>query len=344
MRFMFGIDVSYYQPRVDWRLVRAQGVRFAFIRATSGMGYVDPCFAAHWADAKQEGILRGAYHYLIAGQDAVRQVNLFISTVGTDRGELPPVLDIEDRFNENLSNQRIINTAKTWLDRVGVVFERKPMVYSRRSYLREHVSISSQGAAPAWAKNYPLWVAQYPYTYHEGDEPLQPDGWSDWKFWQYSSSGMLEGISDTSGRPILVDFDWFRGTQAELYAFANVQLPQLIRYVIQVGDTLRSIATKHNVELRELLDANPGLIQPGNKLTIPVYVNASEIGSAEQPASGTPSGTFPANAPITYKVKPGDTLWAISRKYHTTIEAVAELNDISNVNLIFPGQVLVIPS
>lgn len=45
---------------------------------------------------------------------------------------------------------------------------------------------------------------------------------------------------------------------------------------------------------------------------------------------------------VTHKVVKGDTLWALSRKYGTTVDAIAKLNNIKNVNLIYVGQVLTI--
>lgn len=47
-------------------------------------------------------------------------------------------------------------------------------------------------------------------------------------------------------------------------------------------------------------------------------------------------------ATVTHKVVKGDTLWALSRKYGTTVDAIAKLNNIKNVNLIYVGQVLTI--
>lgn len=46
---------------------------------------------------------------------------------------------------------------------------------------------------------------------------------------------------------------------------------------------------------------------------------------------------------VTYYVVPGDTLWGISMRYHTTVAELAALNHIANPNLIYPGQVLNIP-
>ena len=42
----------------------------------------------------------------------------------------------------------------------------------------------------------------------------------------------------------------------------------------------------------------------------------------------------------TYTVKRGDTLWAIARKYNVTVENLVTWNNISNANLIYPGEVL----
>lgn len=47
-------------------------------------------------------------------------------------------------------------------------------------------------------------------------------------------------------------------------------------------------------------------------------------------------------AQVTHKVVKGDTLSAIAKKYGTTVNAIAKLNNIKNVNLIYVGQVLVI--
>ena len=54
-----------------------------------------------------------------------------------------------------------------------------------------------------------------------------------------------------------------------------------------------------------------------------------------------PSLTF-AQETKTYTVKPGDTLSEIAETYNTTVEKLAKLNNIKNVDLIFIDQVLII--
>lgn len=46
---------------------------------------------------------------------------------------------------------------------------------------------------------------------------------------------------------------------------------------------------------------------------------------------------------IEYTVRPGDTLWLLSRRYNTTVDAIKRLNGLSS-DMLSIGQVLKIPS
>src|SRR5512143_3772416 len=59
-----GIDVSYWQGDIDWMQARNAGVRFAYIKATEGGDVVDPKFLQNWQNAKNAGVVRGAYHFI----------------------------------------------------------------------------------------------------------------------------------------------------------------------------------------------------------------------------------------------------------------------------------------
>jgi len=96
-------------------------------------------------------------------------------------------------------------------------------------------------------------------------------------------------------------------------------------YIVQPGDTLSGIAQRNGTTVAELVRlnniANPNLIFPGQVLIIR-------------------EGTAPTGQ--TYTVVRGDTLTAIARRFGTTVAELVRLNNISNQNLIFPGQVLVV--
>lgn len=323
-----GIDVSYWDSGIDWPKVRATGQRYVFVKATEGQAYSDPTFPGNWSGAKTAGLLRGAYCFFHPNLDASKQADLFIKAVKAtkDNGELPHVLDLE--AHDNQPKSKIISRAKEWLDAVEAAFGKKPIIYSGQYFLQDYFS-ETGGGPPAWAKDYPLWLAQYPNQYSAGMSPTLPKGWFKWTFWQYSDKGAVNGINAA------VDMNQFNGTLEELYAFAGSQpvvddKPKT--HKVAAGDTFENIAAKYGVTVRELVMANLQLLKAGDTLSIPVAV-----------AIPTESGNTGGSSSKTYTVKAGDTLSFIAVKFSVTVAAIASLNDITNINNIKVGQVLKIP-
>ena len=323
-----GIDVSYWDSGIDWPKVRATGQRYVFVKATEAITYKDPTFDDNWLGAKSAGLLRGAYHFFRCNVDAKKQADYFIDYVKTlnDDGELPPVLDLETPDGQR--KEKIIPAAKIWLDRVEAVFSKKPIIYSGQFFLQDFFS-EVGGGPPAWAKDYPLWLAQYPNQYAPGMQPFLPRGWFKWTFWQYSEKGQVNGINAN------VDLDVFNGSLEDLYKFAGAQIvtekpktPQ--KHTVAAGDSFESVANKYGVTIRELVSANPQLLKTGEQLTIPVAVTIPGEGEGD-------------SAPRTHTVQAGENLTVIAIKYGKTVAAIASANNITNINNIKVGQVLIIP-
>lgn len=331
-----GLDISYWQSGIDWPKVRATGQRFVLVKATEGETYTDPTFNEHWTGAKTAGLLRGAYCYFHPNQDAKKQADRFISVVKAmnDNGELPHALDLE--VAEGVSKDKIIAKAKIWFDEVEQAFGRKPFIYSGVSFLEANFS-ELGGGPPAWAKDYPLWLAWYPYQFTPGMNPLMPRGWFKWTFWQYSQEGRINGIN------VKVDMDLFNGTLDELYKFSGAQISDQTpkSHTVAAGDSFESVANRYGVTVRELVGANPQLLKTGDKLTVPAAV---AIPQESGTASGSAAGGGTSSAPKkTYTVKAGDSLTTIAIKFGTTVPAIASANNISDPNKISVGQVLTIP-
>ena len=258
--------------------------------------------------------------------DAKKQADYFIDYVRSvkDDGELPPVLDLET--NDGIAKEKIVPAVKIWLDRVESAFGKKPIIYSGQYFLQDYL-IQAGGGPPPWAKDYPLWLAQYPNQYSDGMKPFLPRGWFAWTIWQYSDKGVVNGINAS------VDMDIFNGSLEDLYKFAgaNIVIEKPKTHKVAAGDSFESVANKYGVTIRELVSANPQLLKPGETLNVPVAV------AIPQDNGNT------LTSPRTYTIQPGDTLTAVAVKYGTTVAAIASANDIKNINNIKVGSVLVIP-
>ena len=110
---------------------------------------------------------------------------------------------------------------------------------------------------------------------------------------------------------------------------------RVIYYEVQDGNTLSSIARRYGVSVKELERinglTNPDEIYPGEVLKIYPKEKRDERKKDKKRFYST------------YIVKSGDTLSYIAQKLHTTVKELTELNDISNPNLIYPGEILKVP-
>ncbi|HLE30858.1 MAG TPA: LysM peptidoglycan-binding domain-containing protein [Anaerolineales bacterium] len=115
-------------------------------------------------------------------------------------------------------------------------------------------------------------------------------------------------------------------------------------YVVQRGDTLYLISLRFNVSISALMAANgitnPNLIFVGQRLTIP---GAGAPPTATPPPGATPAPTTPPSGSTVYIVQPGDVLWRIALKFGVSASAIIAANGLTNPNLLFVGQRLIIP-
>jgi len=99
----YGIDVSHYQGVIDWQAVAADGITFAYIKATEAGSTVDETFASNWSLARSAGIEVGAYHFFTLCRDGTDQAANFLRTVPLTEASLPPAVDLE--FPNNCSDR-----------------------------------------------------------------------------------------------------------------------------------------------------------------------------------------------------------------------------------------------
>jgi lysozyme len=196
-----GIDVSHYQGMINWDQVQKMDdkpIAFVFIRATQGDDGKDKYFKYNWKKAKEHGFLRGAYHYYRPNENSNKQAALFIKRVKLEKGDLPPVLDIE-KFSRIQSNQSLRNGLKNWLDKVEAHYGIRPIIYSGASHYQDLLSHEM-------FKDYVFWIANY----NRVDRPLKTD--KVWTFWQFSDKGKINGIEGDT------DLNVFKGDTTALYS------------------------------------------------------------------------------------------------------------------------------
>jgi len=120
---------------------------------------------------------------------------------------------------------------------------------------------------------------------------------------------------------------------------APTPMPQ---HTVAPGETLHAIARKYGVTSKTIIEANhlknPDSISVGQKLKVPGGRKSSDTGS------GTPAPA-PHRRPTasTYIVKPGDSLFSISRSTGTPMEELKKVNRLTN-DRIMPGQILKVRS
>lgn len=196
-----GIDISHYQGNIDWRLLRESTIegypiRFVFIKATEGSSLLDENFNDNFYQAREHGLIRGAYHYFVPSVPAKKQAEYFLRQVHLEVGDIPPVLDIE--VAGNLTKKQIKKAALTWLDIVERHYGVKPILYTGYKFKTTYLDDSI-------FNTYPYWIAHY-YV-----DSIRYKG--EWKFWQHTDCGRIGGIKGP------VDFNIYNGSMYNLQKF-----------------------------------------------------------------------------------------------------------------------------
>lgn len=114
-----GIDISSYQPNVDFIKVKESGTDFVIIRAGFGTTK-DNMFENHYRNAKAVGLNAGAYIYSYARNktQAIEEAKAFLSWLSGKQFEYPVYIDVEDSSLRSLSREELTENVITFCDTV----------------------------------------------------------------------------------------------------------------------------------------------------------------------------------------------------------------------------------
>lgn len=345
---MNGIDISSWQTGIDLAAVPAD---FVIIKATQGTHYVNPDFARQWTQAKSAGRCLGLYHYA-EGTNAQAEADFFLKHVGGRVGEAILALDWESQDNSNFGKVDY-DWCKSFCDRIVNKTGIHPIIYIQQSSMNK---VKGTG--------YALWVAQYA---NMNDTGYQNSPWNEGKYEclirQYSSSGRLSGWN---GR---LDLNKFYGDRNLWNKYAgkgnNVvetkpttpstvnpsdSTLQLVANTMQGkygngNDRKNALGSRYD-EVQNMIDHiyNTNASVLADEVISGKYGNGDirkqVLGSCYEEVQKIVNSKSSSNISSNnvYTVKSGDTLSGIASKYGTTYQKLAQINGISNPNLIYPGQ------
>lgn len=314
-----GIDVSSWQGNIDYNQVKSSGIDIVYIKSSEGSNIVDTYFEQNYSNAKSSGLKIGFYHYLTAmnTSEAINQADFFATTISGKISDCKLAMDFES-FN-NLDNYEINQISIAFLQELKKQTNKELIIYSD--------TFNATSTFNSSLSTYPLWVAQYDVS-----EPTNNGNWSSWTGWQYTDTGEVSGIDNYVDMDKFTE-DIFLSDTSSIISPSdtdNINSHSYITITIPYGATLSELAIEYNTTIQRLVElnniANPNLIYAGNTLVIPTEQNSYNTSSS-----------------LLYVVKAGDTLSQIALNYNTNISTLASINNISNINFIYVGQILTIP-
>lgn len=173
----YGVDVSHYQGSIDWAAVAADGIDFAYIKATEAGDWVDETFATNWEGARAAGLDVGAYHFFTFCRTGADQAANFLRTV-PDHADLPPAVDLEfpNNCSERPSKVDLQRELAVFLDTVEAATGEQVLLYVEDDFDDRYDILDSFPGA-TWERN--MWG--------------RPDD-ERWTFWQCSDVADVDGI------------------------------------------------------------------------------------------------------------------------------------------------------
>jgi lysozyme len=184
----YGIDVSAHQDPLDWQRVAADGIEFAYVKASEGGDFVDARFREHWAGAGAAGLERGPYHFFTLCTPGAAQARNFLAVAPPDPTAMAPAVDLEIAGNcSRRPDPAAVNAElDTFLDAVERAWGREALLY----------------VGDDWERVYPVRGRSDRLLWHRRFL-LRPDV-DRWHIWQ------LHGFARVEGAPGRIDLNVMR--------------------------------------------------------------------------------------------------------------------------------------
>lgn len=203
-----GVDVSEYQGEVDWDKIKEQNIDFAFIKATEGSKGKDNSFDKNYEKLKNMDMLLGLYHFFSFESLGEEQADNYIKVVGNienDENLMLPIIDIEyySYYKKAKPNKEwVTKELQKMLDKLEKTYRVKPIIYTTMEFYQEYIE--------GEFLEYDIWIRNI---------LTKPDLENrEWKFWQYTGRGKLEGYN---GEEKYIDLNVFNGSKEDFVNYVK---------------------------------------------------------------------------------------------------------------------------
>jgi GH25 family lysozyme M1 (1,4-beta-N-acetylmuramidase) len=286
----FLIDVSHWDPSVDWKILKSHNVLSAIIKAADGYNGIDNMFQTHCNGAKAEGMALGAYHFFRPWIDQAsieKQAQFFLDNIA---GQPVKFIGIDlEEYTKNPAN-KVAPSTYSQRAKAAAVYLRShtdlPLViYTRKLFLDTY--------APQvydWLWNFQLWLAHWRYSesdLHSGKQtiswqdlidhhlppysgPTVPPSNSTWTLWQWTGEKYL-----VPGITTPIDLNFFNGSKDDFFQWSDFTTDECSAHSEPGDPTL-----PHKVKVMALIQvhSSPSVTAPvvGN-LDITAHPDALDI-------------------------------------------------------------------
>jgi len=188
-----GIDVSSYQPSINWTRVGENNLQFCYVRSTIGSESIDSNLDVNMEEGKNNGISMGVYHYATpTNEDALSEASFFINTTKEylTFGYLLPVLYIEQ--GSELGKQVLSEWIHEWMAFVENETTVRPILSVSSDYASEYLNSS--------ISEYSLWIRNWTDSLE-----ISPSIgiWDEWDLWQFSQQDDIDGVDGLVNKSVI---------------------------------------------------------------------------------------------------------------------------------------------
>jgi lysozyme len=186
---IYGIDVSFYQGKIEWSKLDSN-IKFVIIKSSEGIRRVDYRFQYNWDNCK---ITKGIYHFFRPQYSGTQQGKLFLSLTNLDSFNIRPVIDVEftpywvAKRNRKIAIKNLNQMVDYIESRTGV----NPIIYTSVNFWNKYIK-------PNFNNSHTLWIADFR---NQGPPHLN------WSIWQYTCKGRVSGIRQPVDKNITYNID-----------------------------------------------------------------------------------------------------------------------------------------